>query len=432
MNFISTRNSDNVVSFEKAVRDCIPPDGGLYVPEDFEDKRRWVLYMNERTTFQSIAGALTSAFLKDEFSPIVCETMATRAFGFEPALKKLGDRLFSLELFNTPTGSHKDFGIFFLASCLETILTLKGEAAVFLDVAVGDLGASLARAVRGKKRVKAVLLYPRGMVRGLSEGDFVWNGGNVLPVEIDGGEEDCHAVVRAIFADRSLVEAFGLTVANTANIGRLIPQSFFYPYAFSRLKNQVAGDIFYALAPGNYSNLVAGLYSWKVYLPLNGFIIPTTDEIKLDSQGGCRIMDSIVPLAARERADPSSPSNIERLEDVFRANSLMLGNFVFPAGVSEAETVAACQELFAKYGVYADRNTSEAFAALSARRGLLDEASVVLVMRDHPALSADFIRHCLGESPEMPGFVSDALRRVEVGRPPVSGAGRVVELLSSL
>ena len=434
MKFISTRDSGNIVSFEKAVRDCIPADGGLYVPEDFEDKRRWILYTDEKTTFSSIAGALTSAFLKDEFSPIICETMATKAFSFEPSFKKLDDRLFSLELFHTPTGSHKDFGIFFLVNCLETILTLKNENAVFLDATIGELGASLARAIRGKKRLKGVLLYPKGMVRGLEERDYVWNGGNILPIEIDGTEKDCHNIVRQIFSERSLVESVHLTVANTANIGRLIPQSFFYPYAFSRLKKQVSGDIFYSLAPGNYSNLVAGLYSWKVYLPLNGFIIPMTDEIKLDMHGNCQIMDSIVSLENRDKVDPASPSNLERLEDIFRTESLMLKNFVFPADVDEAAAVSACQELFSKYGVYADKNTSLAYAALKAKEELTDEdeASVVLIMRDHPALSSDFIRHCLGESPDMPDFVSAALSPVELGRPYASCTEDVLRTMKSI
>ncbi len=434
MKFISTRNSGNIVSFEKAVLNCIPEDGGLYVPEDFEDKRRWILYTDENTTFSSIAGALTSAFLKDEFSPIICETMATKAFSFEPKFKKLGERLFSLELFNTPTGSHKDFGIFFLVNCLETILTLKNQTAVFLDATIGELGASLARAIRGKKRLKGVLLYPKGMVRGLSETDYVWNGGNILPIEVDGTEKDCHNIVRKIFSSKSLVEDFRLTVANTANIGRLIPQSFFYPFAFSRLKKQTSGDIFYALAPGNYSNLVAGLYSWKVYLPLSGFIIPVTDEIKLDFHGNCQIMDSIVSLTEREKVDPASPSNLERLEDIFRTDSLMLKNFVFPSDVSESSAVSACQELFSKYGVYADKNTSAAYAALREKKELIDEdeASVVLVMRDHPALSHDFIKHCLGESPDVPDFVSSAMKPVELGKKFVTSADEVVGLMKGL
>lgn len=434
MKLISTRNSENPVTFEKSVLDCIPADGGLYVPEDFADLRRWILYTNEKTTFSSISGALTSAFLNEEFSPIICETIATKAFPFEPVLKKIDERFFTLELFNTPTGSHKDFGISFLVNCLETILTLKGENAIFLDATIGELGVSLARAIKGKKHLKGVLLYPKGKVRGLSDEDYVWNGGNIYPVEIDGTEADCHKIVREIFEDRELVEKLNLTVANTANIGRLIPQSFFYPFAFSRLKKQVSGDIYYAMAPGNYSNLVAGLYSWKLSLPVNGFITPTTDEIKTDLRGNCEIMDSIVGFSDREKADPASPSNLERLEDVFQANSLMLKNFIFPADVTEEETVLACQELFTKYHIYAGKNTSRAYAAVKARKNLLeeDESTVVLVMRDHPALFPDFIRHCLGEIPETPDFITEAMKPVEIGKKCFTNTAEIVDILKKL
>ena len=419
MKFNSTRNSTTFVNFERAVTDCLPADGGLYIPSESPDLRRWILYTNENTPFASIAGALTSACINDEFSPIICETIATRAFPFAPKLTKQNDRFFTLELCNTPTGSHKDFGISYLVNCMETIFQLKGGFATFLDVTVGELGASLARALRGKKYLKAVLLYPEGMVRGLAENDYVWNGGNIYPIEIDGTEADCHRLVREIFADRALVEQYHLTVANTANIGRLMPQLFFYPYAFSRLKKDVHSDIYYAMAPGNYSNLVAALYSWRLSLPLNGFICPTTDELILDMQGQCAVMDRMVPFAQREAADPASPSNLERLEDVFHNNSLMLKNLVFPMQVTPAQRDDACRSLFMKYGIFADRLTSSAYAAALNNRDLTDddEGVVVLVVRDHPALSADYIKHTVGETPAMPANVAEALEPTALGKP---------------
>lgn len=419
MKFNSTRNSSVFVNFEKAVTDCLPADGGLYIPSDSPDLRRWILYTNENTPFASIAGTLTSACINDEFSPIICETIATRAFPFEPKLTKLHDRFYTLELFHTPTGSHRDFGISYLVNCMETIFQLKGGSATFLDVSMGELGASLACALRGKKHLKAVLIYPKGKPRGLSESDYVWNGGNIYPIEIDGTEEDCHRLVREIFADRALVEKFHLTVANTANIGRLMPQVFFYPYAFSRLKKEVHSDIYYAMAAGNYSNLVAGLYSWRLSLPLNGFICPTTDELILDMQGQCAVMDGMVPFKKREGADPASPSNLERLEDVFHNNSLMLKNLVFPMQVTEKDIDEACQKLFMKYHIFGDRLSSSAYAAARNNRDLTndDEGVVVLVMRDHPALSADYIKHTVGELPEMPDNIAEALEPAAIGRP---------------
>ncbi|MBQ9207285.1 MAG: pyridoxal-phosphate dependent enzyme [Treponema sp.] len=428
MKFISTRDSSNQVNFAQSVLNCMPCDGGLYIPENFADLRKWLLYTNERTTFQSIAGSLTSACINDEFSPIICETIATKAFPFSPKVRRLDNNLFTLELYHTPTGSHKEFGISYLVNCLETILTMNGGHAVFLDATVGELGASLARAIRGKSHLKAVLLYPRGFVRGLEESDFVWNGGNVLPIEIDGSEHTCHEIVREIFADRDFVEKYHLTVANTANIGRLMAQTFFYPYAFSRLKNQVSGDIFYAMPCGNYSNLVAGLYSWRLSLPVNGFICPTTDEIKVDLTGNCEIMDSIVSLSKRGVADPASPSNLERLEEIFGTNELMMKHFVYPAEVSKKETEDACRKLFLDYNVYADKSTSRAYAAALKRKEIIeeDDASVVLVMRDHPTVKSEFIRHTLGEAPEMPERIEDALRHTVLNRPYLGSAMEVI------
>ena len=429
MKFNSTRNSSVFVNFEKAVTDCLPSDGGLYIPSESPDLRRWILYTNENTPFASIAGALTSACINDEFSPIICETIATRAFPFSPKLTRYTDRFFTLELCNTPTGSHKDFGISYLVNCMETIFQLKGGNAIFLDVTVGELGASLARALRGKKYLKALLLYPKGMMRGLAESDFVWNGGNIYPVEIDGTEADCHRLVREIFSDRALVEKYHLTVANTANIGRLMAQSFFYPYAFSRLKKDVQSDIYYAMAPGNYSSLVAGLYSWRLSLPLNGFICPTTDELILDMQGQCAVMDQMVPFSKREATDPASPSNLERLEDVIHNNALMLKNLVFPVQVTDSQVDDACRKLFMKYNIFADRLTSSAYAAAQNNRELTadDEGVVVLVVRDHPSLSSEYIRHTVGEKPALPENIAAALEPTHLVRACMPASRATVE-----
>ncbi len=434
MKFISTRDSSNCVNFETAVCKCMPADGGLYVPYDSPDLRRWILYTDDTTSFANVAGSLTSACISEEFSPIICEAIATYSFNFEPKVTKYTDRFYTLELCYTPTGSHKDFGVSYLINSLEYMLLLQNKKAIFVDVTIGELGASMARAMRGKQNLKAVLIYPKGKIRGLSDSDFVWNGGNIYPVEVDGNEHDCHQMMRQIFADKDFVEKYNLTVANTANPGRLMPQMFFYPYAFSKLKKDVTGDIFYAMAPGNYSNLVCGLYSWRLALPVKGFICPTTDELILDLQNQCSVFDGMVPFEKREIADPASPSNLERLEDVFHNNSLMLKNLLFPAKVSEEDICNACRELFMKYNIYADRNTSQAYAAAIARQDLIDdeESAVVLVVRDHPALASDYIKHNTGEEPQMPDNIREALTPVKLNRPMITCVEQIIDIIKSV
>ncbi len=418
MKFTSTRDKHNYVDFSDAILKCMPEDGGLYVPSEAEDLRKWILYTDENTSFQSIAGTLTSAFINDEFSPIICETIAMNAFKFVPEFRQLDENLFLLELTHGPTGRHRDFGSFYLTSVIETILQLNGGSSVFLDVSTGELGASLALALRGKKNIKAVLVYPKGCVRGMIESDFVWNGGNIIPVEVDGTVNDCYSLMREIFADRKFISERHITVANT----------------FSRIKNKIHSDIFYALAPGNYSNIVAGLYSWQFALPLNGFIVPSTDALSADAAGNPIFLDSMVPIEKRLPADPTSPSNLERLEEVYSANSLMMRHFIYPVAVNDENVNAAAKELFMKYNVYADRHTARGYAAykLCCSADKHDGFATVLIARDHPSISEEYVRRMIGEVPEMPDAIKESFVSVKLNRPYIKSATELRTVLENI
>lgn len=408
MELVSTRNSSKKVSFRNAVLDCVPADGGLYVPSREEDLRPWILYMDETTSFSSIAGTLTSALLKEEFSPVVSERIAGTAFSkYSPELRQLEDHLFSLELFHGPTGCHKDFGFLWFASALEHILTMEDRTAVVLAATAGTSGRSMANAFAGKKRLKMVLVYAKGTLTGLDPSILAWNGGNILPVEIDGDLDDAQSIVRGMYARKDLVRDVGLTIANTMNIGRLLPQVFFYMYAFTRLRKKVRGDIFYAVPSGNYGNLVAGLYAWKFSLPVNGFITDATDSLSCDRTGRCVCLDSGVPLSERSPADLARPSNIERLEQVFAVNPLMLRGLVFPSEVQSSAIPALMAEGWKKYGVMLDTAAASAYGAISAIRDRVssDEGTVVLVSKDHPAFEAEKLRAACGHAPDMPDFM---------------------------
>ena len=311
---------------------------------------------------------------------------------------------------------------------------MKGGNAVFLDYTNGELGAILSKTLKGKKNIKAVLLCKKGEYRGLKDEDLIWNGGNIYPLETECSPEVAKSLIRQVFADTEFSEKYNLTVANTANFCRLLGQVFFYQFAFSRIKNKVHSDIYYALAPGNYSNLVAGLYSWRFALPLGGFIVPSTGALTTDAKGNPLLLDSFVSLERRNKADPSDPSNIERLEEIFSANSLMLRNFVFPSTITNEDTDKATKELFIKYGIFADRHTSRAYAALKNRQDEVfeDEGACVLIARDDPALSQSYCRHTVGEAPEIKDNVKEAQTPFFLERPCVSTAEEIKNIIKSL
>lgn len=434
MQFTSTRNSNLKVSFSQAVRDCIPDDGGVFVPSSIEDMRRWIYYIDETTSFASIAGSLTSALMHEEFSPIICETIATAAFPVEPVVKQLNGSLFMTEMYHGFTGCHRDYGVSYLVSYLETTLQLKGGKAVFLDFTHGGLGALLSKILKGKKNIKAVLVYQKGTVRGLDEESLIWNGGNIYPVEMEGSEAEIKAAISEVFADREFVQTNGLTVANTTNVCRLLGQIFFFPYSFAQVKKKFNGEFYYAMGAGNYGSLMAGLYSWRFALPVNGFYVPSTTALARSANGSPVVLDSLVDLKVRGETNPAVPANLERLESFFGKNEMMMRNFIYPCDVSEAQRDAAAKELYMKYGIFADKETASAYAVVKENCSeVFDEnGAFILTAYNHPSLSSDYCRHVIGEAPEMPDEIKASFVPVELKRPVVSNASEIRKIIEGL
>ena len=434
MQFTSTRNSNLKVSFSQAVRDCIPDDGGVFVPYSIEDMRRWIYYIDETTSFASIAGSLTSALMHEEFSPIICETIATAAFPVEPVVKQLDGSLFMTEMYHGFTGCHRDYGVSYLVSYLETTLQLKGGKAVFLDFTHGGLGALLSKILKGKKNIKAVLVYQKGTVRGLDEESLVWNGGNIYPVEMEGSEAEIKAAISEVFADREFVQTNGLTVANTTNVCRLLGQIFFFPYSFAQVKKKFNGEFYYAMGAGNYGSLMAGLYSWRFALPVNGFYVPSTTALARSANGSPVVLDSLVDLKVRGETNPAIPANLERLESFFGKNEMMMRNFIYPCDVSEEQRDAAAKELYMKYGIFADKETASAYAVVKENCSEVfdEDGAFILTAYNHPSLSSDYCRHVIGEAPEMPDEIKASFVPVELKRPVVSNASEIRKIIESL
>ena len=437
MIFTSTRNNKIEVSFSRAVKDCLPEDGGVFVPAQntFEDLRRWIYYINESTSFTSIAGTLTSAFMKDEFSPIICQTIAEMAFPFSPVITQLDENLFNLELYHGYTGCYRDFGVSYLCSYLETTHELNGGNSVFVDFTHGELGTLLAKVLRGKKHIKAVLVYEKGSVRGLENEDYLWSGGNILPLEMEGTEAQIKSAIASLFNDKDFVAKYNLTLANTTNVCRLMAQVFHFPYAFAQIKNKVDGDIFYSMEAGNYGMLAAGLYGWRFALPVNGFYVPATPALGVDAAGNAQILDSFVSLKKRCGVDPVFPANIERLETFFGSNSLMIRNFVFPQTVNERQREKAAKELFIKYGIFADPGTASAYAAAKEssdfNEGVEADSALVLVSQNHPSLSSHYCRLVVGETPIMPENIAATIKPVRLNREVIKSADELKKVIQS-
>lgn len=402
MKFKSTRNKEHTFSFSQAVLSPVAEDGGLYVPAHREDLSPWIMHLDETISFKAIAGSLTSALLKEEFSPIISEAIANTAFPFSPKLEKLDKTLYELQLYHGPTGTHKDFSISYLIACLEHILLMQDKTALIIATTEGQTGSALAAALKNTKHLKAILLYPKGTLKGLSPEQCQ---NHVYPVEVDSTFTACEKLVQQIFTQKDIVDQNNLILINEVNIGRILPLTFLYTYAFSRLKQHIYGDLLYALPAKSYASLTAALYSWKFSLPTNGLITNCTDLLSIDAQNKCSILDTLVPLNKRTAINPASPSNIERLEEIFATDPMVMRALIFPSYITKKEIIQAHQELFVQYKKYFDLGTAKAYAAAKKRGfspSLDDGSSLVLLSMQEPALDAKTIKKNYGEEISLP------------------------------
>jgi len=188
-------------------------------------------------SFSELSFRLAREILADEISSGEIperdlERIVYNALNFDAPLKDLGNNTYVLELFHGPTLAFKDFGARFLAGIISHFGL---ERTVVLVATSGDTGSAVANGFHNVPGVDVVILYPSGKVSKIQEQQLTTLGGNVTALEVNGTFDDCQRMVKEAFADTSLRKRLNLSSANSINIARLLPQSFYYFYAAAQL-----------------------------------------------------------------------------------------------------------------------------------------------------------------------------------------------------
>jgi threonine synthase len=414
------------ISFKEAVLHCLPREGGLFIPESAPDLRPFFLHMGEETTFSELAAAVTPLFFEGELNPLAASRVAERAFNFEPELVRLDETYSILNLYNGPTGVFKDFGISFLAALLEELLN--GEKAMVVAAARGHTGAAIARAFQNRQGITTVLLYPDEPIYGLDSRSYVPQGGYLIPIRVKGSLDDCQKLVSALINDRTFAEQYRLTAANAINVGRLLPQSFYFLYSFIKLKKYITGELVYSIPSGNFGNLIAALYAWKFGMPVNGLIAAMNvnnsfgelikdgtiadyhgEFLKAAVNKNAAFVSTITPVL-----DINYPSNCERLASFYKSAPAVMRNMVFPKNVDDTSTLQTMKTVWDKYGIHLDPHGAVAFAAAEQIASSTDfYGHIVVLSTAHPAKYSDLAFKASGKRPVLPEHLASLDNKAE-------------------
>ncbi len=402
MQFASTRDKSIRMSFQEALFQGLAPDGGLFYPTEFPDMKDLFSSFTADTPFNKIASSLIYTLLSDEISEKDSENLVQNAFHFVPVMKQLQDNLQILELFHGPSSAFKDFGASFLAASMEYFLKTNSERAVILTATSGDTGSAVAKAFFGKENIDVVILYPKGRISPLQEKQMTTLGKNIHALEVEGSFDDCQKMVKEAFQDREL-KNINLTSANSINLGRLIPQSFYYIWAYSQLKSQNISDPVFCVPSGNFGNLTAGLYAKKWGLPIRTFLASTNrnDVIPQYLESGIYTPRPSVQTYSNAM-DVGSPSNFERMQTLYSNDIDKMRADIQGFFIDDEMTLNTMKQIYTDYKYEICPHTA---VGIKAARTYLENnpnSNVTVLSTAHPGKFREVFKKAVGHDPVLP------------------------------
>ena len=420
MAFISTRRKAAESSFQDAIFQGLAPDGGLYEFKTAPDLTETYGGFTKETPFTQIAGEMTYALLKDEITKADAEKITSEAFPFSPALKPIDDGISVLELFHGPSCAFKDFGASFLAHSMAYFLDNRHRHAVILTATSGDTGSAVAQAFHNVENIDVVILYPSGRVSPLQEKQLTTLGGNVHALEVNGAFDDCQRMVKEAFLDKTLQTRLTLTSANSINLGRLLPQSFYYVWAraqYAEEKGDVLKpgkkDFVFCVPSGNFGNLTAGVLAWKWGMQTNRFIAATNINDVVPEYLKTGIFSPRASKHTYSNAmDVGNPSNFERLESIFGNNVDEMKSMLSEEVVSDKETLETMKEVFLSKNEFLDPHTAVGY--LASKRFLSRAqapSDIVTLSTAHPGKFGEVVVSATGRQPPLPDRLRKALEK---------------------
>jgi threonine synthase len=408
MNWISTRGRAPAATFRDALFEGLAPDGGLYLPERIEPLSQATLDALRGASLPTVGATIAVHLIENEIPRTAIEQIVAQALDFPIPLVPVGPGTLALELFHGPTFAFKDVGARSMARLMAYFVE-RGDHFTVLVATSGDTGSAVAQAFAGLAGTRVVVLFPEGQVSAVQEAQFATIGGNVRAVAVQGTFDDCQAMVKEAFADTDLRRRVRLTSANSINVGRLVPQIFYYAWAsleavtgFSRSASRRA---IFSVPSGNFGNLTGGLIAKRLGLPIEHFIAATNvnDVVPEYLASGVYAPRPSVRTIANAM-DVGAPSNFERMRALYGDNVERLRNDIRGAAFDDMSVRRAIGDVAGRYGRVLDPHSAIAWLGLQGQPG-------IFLATAHPAKFREVVEPVIGRRIDLPAALGAALER---------------------
>ncbi len=422
MRYISTRGKTSPMGFQDAVMTGLAPDGGLLIPESIPDVRdrldKWSELSYQDITFEilrlfvDIPDDALRSLIDRSYAPFTHEEIA-------PAVP-VGD-IRILELFYGPTLAFKDIALQFLGNFFEYILEQRDEQLNILAATSGDTGSAAIHGVRGRDRINIFVMHPKGRVAPLQEKQMTSVlDDNVFNLAVEGTFDDCQRIMKSLFRDLKFKNRYTLGAVNSVNWARVLSQIVYYFSAgLYVLKTDGADRVRFSVPTGNFGDILAGYYAYRMGLPVGKLILATNENDILSRffNSGEYSLGDVVPTLSPSM-DIQVASNFERylfykvgqdsirlsqLIDRFEKDGTMQldvgpdGNVdeVFESGIGDRQsTLDTIKRYYEDYDYLMDPHTAVGVSV--GERFMRAGEPLIALATAHPAKFSQAIREATG------------------------------------
>ncbi len=304
------------MGFQDAVMTGLAPDGGLLIPEHIPDVRdrldAWSKLSYQDITFEvlrlfvDVPDDALRELIDLSYVPFRHEEIA-------PAIP-VGD-IQIVELFHGPTLAFKDIALQFLGNFFEYILEQHDQHLNILAATSGDTGSAAIHGVRGRDRMNIFVMHPKGRVAPLQEKQMTAvPDRNVFNLAVEGTFDDCQRVMKSLFCDLDFKDRYHLGAVNSVNWARVLAQIVYYFSAgLYVLNSNGAQRVRFSVPTGNFGDILAGYYAYRMGLPISKLILATNENDILSRffHSGEYSLGHVVPTISPSM-DIQVASNFER------------------------------------------------------------------------------------------------------------------------
>ena len=412
MNYYSTNGVAPLATLQKAVVKGLAEDKGLYMPQSIKPLPQSFYANIQNLSFQEIAYQVADCFFGEDVEAEALRKIVYDTLSFDVPIVKVSSpkgggqegAIYSLELFHGPTLAFKDVGARFMARLLQYFVKdFKDHKEVNVLVATsGDTGSAVANGFLGVEGIHVYVLYPKGKVSPIQECQFTTLGQNITAIEVDGVFDDCQALVKSAFMDKELNAHMQLTSANSINVARFLPQSFYYFYAYAQLKKLGLADNVVACVPsGNFGNICSALFGKRMGLPIKRFIAANNenDVFFYYLQTG-----SYYPKRSKQTIanamDVGNPSNFARIYDLYNHSYEAICADISGASYTDEQIAHTMLECLKDTGYQLDPHGACGYRAL--QEGLHEGEIGFFLETAHPAKFKQVVDEICGTDIEIP------------------------------